>query len=359
MNSLSDEPGPVQSSAPQDAPRTSPPMPVAFPHDDPGSASTLLALREQLQELRQRFDATDAQIAGYLRDRAGSNRGTETNGEVLAHVQSCLDRLMSQFENLAAGNVPATAPKDNHEVLETLQKLADHQGHLAGKIVKTILTKMTEELDLLRFQKIMHETLATELDRREAEAESKAQRLAEEEALALAASEMEIELQDLPMDEEVPPEEDASAEAWSRAIWGPELVASPGFFPFLSELNRRLLGGDAGIGKLAGQILLFRQSPPEAKPQLLKDVGEAYYRTRLDAALPDHPFEQALIDWLHFECEQAGLPNTIEIVHIGERFDKSRHSSTTKGGAEVADVFGWVVLTEGGRVYTRASVAAH
>lgn len=354
MNSLSDEPGQVQSNPPE----------VPLSAKEPGAPDAVLnALREQLQELKQRFDATDAQIAGYLRERSGPNRGAETNGEALAHVQKSLNQLLARFEEFGARKEPvspdasASAPKDNHEILESLQKLADHESHLAAKICKTIVTKMTEELDMLRFQKIVHETLATELDRREAEAEARAQRQAEEDALA--ACEAEIELQDVQLEDDVPPELDASADAWSRAIWGAELVASEGFTPFLGELNRRLLDGDAGIATLAGQILLFRQSPPEAKPQLLKDVGEAYYRTRLDASMPNHPFEQALIDWLQSECEQAGLPNTIEIVHIGERFDKSRHSSTTKGGAEVADVFGWVVLTEGGRVYTRASVAAH
>ena len=364
MNSPSDEPGQAQSSPqdvlPQEVTPGPPPMPPSATKDSAGPDAVLLALREQLKELRERFDTTDAQIAGYLRDAARPNRGAESNGETLAHVQHSLDRLLSKFDELATTTPPATpASKANQEVLDALQKLADYQNHLAGKIVNAVAKKMIEELDLLRFQKIVHETLTTELDRREAEEEAKAQREAEEEALALAESEADIELQDVQLEEDVPPEQDASADAWSRAIWGPELAGSQGFAPFLGELNRRLLAGDAGIANLAGQILLFRQCPPEAKPQLLKDVGEAYYRTRLDAAMPNHPFELALIDWLQSECEQLGLPNTIEIVHAGERFDKSRHSSTTKGGAEVAEVFGWVVLTEGGRVYTRASVAAH
>lgn len=364
MNSLSDKPGPAPSSSPDVLPQEvapgPPPMPPSSGDDSAARDQVLLALREQLQELRQRFEATDAQIAGYLRDHAGTNRGAEANGVALAHVQHSLERLLSKFENLGARNdLAATSSSDvakgHQEVLDALQKMADHQTHLAGKIVNTIAKKLMEDLDLLRFQKVVHETLTTELDRRDAEA--KAQRQAE--ALALTTSEAEIELQDVELEDEVPPEENDSAEAWSRAIWGPELVHSEGFTPFLGQLNRRLLAGDPGIATLAGQILLFRQSAPEAKPQLLKDVGEAYYRTRIDATMPNRPFEQALIDWLQTECEQLGLKNTIEVVHVGERFDKSRHSSTTKGGAEVAEVFGWVVLTEGGRVYTRASVAAH
>ncbi len=362
MNSPTDESGQAQSSPPDVHPQEvtpgPPPMPPSAAKDSASPDAVLLALREQLRELKERFDTTDAQIAGYLRDSARPNRGADSNGETLTHVQNSLDRLLSKFEDLATSTSSAAPVSKGHqEVLDALQKLADYQNHLAGKIVNAVAKKMIEELDLLRFQKIVHETLATELDRREAEAEAKAQREAEEEALA--ESEADIELEDVQLEEDVPPEQDASAEAWSRAIWGPELTGSQGFAPFLGELNRRLLAGDAGIANLAGQILLFRQCPPEAKPQLLKDVGEAYYRTRLDAEMPNHPFEQALIDWLQSECEQLGLPNTIEIVHVGERFDKSRHSSTTKGGAEVAEVFGWVVLTEGGRVYTRASVAAH
>ncbi len=379
MNSHQDERNPAQSSSQSDVAQKDWPdeerreladsEPIE--KNQPNPAEGLLGLREQLQDMRQRFDVTDAQIAGYLREHADGHREPAGNGAALVQVQQSLDLLLSKFEEAAPrfpapmhadptpGSEPATS--GGHEVLDAIKKLSDIQHQLAGKIVNTVAKRITEELDLLRFQQIVHETITTEWDRRDAEAEAKARQQAEAKALAFAESEpdyeSEIVLQDIEL-EDVASGEDPSSDAWSRAIWGPELIESEGFVPFLDELNQRLLAGDAGIATLAGQLLVFRQSPPEAKPQQLKDVGEAYYRTRLDAAQPDHPFEGALISWLQHECERAGLPNTIEVVHVGERFDKSRHSSTTRGGAEVAEVFGWVVLTEGGRVYTRASVAA-
>ena len=334
----------------------------------PASDGVLMHLQEQLRELRQRFDATDAQIAGYLRDKTGA-KTQAVNGEAMAHLQQGVDRLLSQFDEMKSRlpvdeNPPqnpnseaGTQSPGNHEVLQTLKQLAASQEELARKIVGTLGKRLSEELDLLRFQQIVHETLSTEWDRREAEAEAKARADAEAEAMALAESEMDIALQ--AFDDEPEPESDPSAEAWSRAIWGAELTCSAEFQPYLKELNRRVLEDDSSVAALAGQLLVFRHALPEAKPQLLKDVGEAYYRSRIDAGDAEHPFERALIRWLQTDCDRAGLPNTIEVVHVGERFDKARHSSTTRGGAEVAEVFGWVVLTEGGRVYTRASVAAH
>lgn len=327
--------------------------------ESPAPNAVLETLRQQLHELRERFDATDAQIANYLREKTGGV--SEANGEAMVQVQQRLDRLLSKFE---ATDVPPSADSEgdtakpqesvsNQPILDALKKLADYQKDLAQRIVNSVSKRMTEELNLLQFQRVVYETLTTEWDRREAEAEAKARQQAEDKDAAYDDSDDEISLEEAE-EEEAPP-----ADAWSRAIWGPDLVEMEGFAAFLDELNRRFLDGDGGVASLAGQLLVFRQAPPEAKPQLLKDVGEAYYRTRLDEDTPDHPFEQALITWLQKDCEKAGLPNTIEVVHPGERFDKSRHSSTKRGGAEVSEVFGWVVLTEGGRVYTRASVAAH
>ena len=352
------ESNPAEAGA-DDANSAPPPEPQPpTQSESPDADRVLLNLREQLQELRQRFDATDAQIAGYLRETASAKVGP-ANGEAIAHIQQSLDRLLTRFEESNRTESPASeaaqATSGDSAVLDAIGKLAHMQKELAQKIVHSVAKRITEELDLLRFQQVVHETLTNEWDRREAEAQAKADREAE---AALADPEEDIPLEEVELVEEEPGEEEPPADAWSRAIWGPDLTEMDGFKAYLDELNRRLLEGDSGASTLAGQLLVFRQAPPEAKPQLLKDVGEAYYRTRIDEAMPDRPFERALIRWLQKDCERAGLPNTIEVVHPGERFDKSRHSSTTRGGAEVSEVFGWIVLTEGGRVYTRASVAA-
>ncbi|MCA9073081.1 MAG: hypothetical protein KDA84_29365, partial [Planctomycetaceae bacterium] len=287
------------------------------------------------------------------------------NGEVLTHFQDSLDQILSKVDRLvgppssSSGDVPSTPTvAHNGEVLSALEKLSEQQSHLAQRIVAKLANRIAEELDLLRFQQIMHETLTTELDRREAEAADKREAPPLDVSLPPDDSNDDVQMMELDLAEEPPPEAFSSNEDWSRAVWGDGLVDSNAFAPYLETLNRGLLNGDRGIGNLAGQLLIFRQAPPEAKPQLLKDIGEAYYRTQIDSDQPNRPFERALIEWLQTDCDNAGLPNTIEVVHIGERFDKSRHTSTTRGGVEVSEVFGWIVLTEGGRVYTRASVAA-
>ncbi len=66
--------------------------------------------------------------------------------------------------------------------------------------------------------------------------------------------------------------------------------------------------------------------------------------------------EQALVAWLKRACEAAGIPNTIELVHPGERFDSARHTAATRG-VEITEVRGWIVLRDNGKVYTKASVA--
>jgi len=44
------------------------------------------------------------------------------------------------------------------------------------------------------------------------------------------------------------------------------------------------------------------------------------------------------------------------LVHPGQRFDAARHNAASRG-VEIVAVHGWVVLREGGKVYTKATVA--
>jgi hypothetical protein len=55
-------------------------------------------------------------------------------------------------------------------------------------------------------------------------------------------------------------------------------------------------------------------------------------------------------------CEAAGVSNTIELVRPGDRYDHTRHNSKQRG-VEIDGVFGWIVLRDNGKVYTKASVA--
>jgi hypothetical protein len=150
-------------------------------------------------------------------------------------------------------------------------------------------------------------------------------------------------------------EASASVE-WERAILGAELASNPDLAFQCRKLVTDVLQGDAASCSLAGQLLLFQSAAPEKMPGLLKELGEAYYRWHPKTAPGSNKFEEALIVWLRRKCEEAGIFNTIELVHSGERFDASRHTAAGRG-VEITGVSGWIVLRDNGKVYTKASVA--
>lgn len=147
----------------------------------------------------------------------------------------------------------------------------------------------------------------------------------------------------------------AVAADWEKALLGGELAANPSLASPRQQLLSGVLEGNPAACALAGQLLLFRSAPPERLAPLLKDLGEAYYRWQPKTRPGNSPFEEALAAWLRRVCEQAGLHNTIELVHPGERFDASRHNATTRG-VEITQVHGWIVLRDNGKVYTKATV---
>jgi hypothetical protein len=121
------------------------------------------------------------------------------------------------------------------------------------------------------------------------------------------------------------------------------------------ELFRDLELGENRAKELVGQLLLFGSVGAERMPQVLKDVGEAFYRWRPHAASGSDPTCDALLDWLGIKCKESGVTNTIEIVFPGDRFDPARHTAKERGN-QVTAVQGWIVLRDNGKVYTKASV---
>lgn len=143
---------------------------------------------------------------------------------------------------------------------------------------------------------------------------------------------------------------------WGEILLGHELAASPEI-----ETERQSLLADARAGQqaalgLIGQLMLFRSLSADRISPLLKDIGEAYYRWDAESGDAASAFRDVLIRWLESACAAAGVPNSIELVHPGDRFDASRHNARERG-AEVARVSGWVVLRDNGKVYTKANVA--
>jgi len=147
-----------------------------------------------------------------------------------------------------------------------------------------------------------------------------------------------------------------SSAQWEQAILGPDLAAAPALALYRQQLIDGILAGDPGACSLAGQLLVFHSAPAERLPQLLKDLGEAYYRWQPKTRPGTAPLEGALVEWLRRCCDSAGLANTIELVHPGERFDSSRHNAMGRG-VEITEVLGWIVLRDNGKVYMKATVS--
>lgn len=143
---------------------------------------------------------------------------------------------------------------------------------------------------------------------------------------------------------------------WMSALLGPILCEDPQLDDSIHWIEQNILEGNLHALSLVGHLLVFRCAPSDRKPSLLKDVGEAYYRCFPKTRDLSNPFEDALIAWLKQHCEAADLRNSIELVHPGERFDAARHSPVERGGVEIAEVLGWVVLRDGGKVFSKASV---
>ncbi len=150
--------------------------------------------------------------------------------------------------------------------------------------------------------------------------------------------------------------EQVSLSGWEKAVLGRDMAVNPSLAFQRHQLLNGVLEGAPAACALAGQLLVFQSAPAERLPPLLKDIGEAYYRWQPKTRPGNSPFEESLAGWLQRTCEAAGLHNTIELVHPGQRFDATRHNATTRG-VEITEAHGWIVLRDNGKVYTKANVA--
>ena len=143
---------------------------------------------------------------------------------------------------------------------------------------------------------------------------------------------------------------------WHQAVFGPQLAADARTAASRQQMLNSAAAGEKNAATLVGLLLMFHAATPDRRPQMLKDIGEVFYRWRPDANADSGGIRTALLDWLIKHSEESGKANTIELVHPGDRFDNTRHHAQERG-AEIVRVFGWVVLRESGKVYTKASVA--
>jgi len=140
---------------------------------------------------------------------------------------------------------------------------------------------------------------------------------------------------------------------WSRILFGDSLRAVPSISHLSGVLLADVYAGDNGAIGMAGQLMTFRTGTAEQKARLLKDVGEAFYGWKPRG---DDSLLEPLIAWVHAELDAVDLGNRIMVVQIGDRYDMQRHNSK-QPGVEVAEVYGWVVLRDNGKVFSKANVA--
>lgn len=147
-----------------------------------------------------------------------------------------------------------------------------------------------------------------------------------------------------------------AAARWEGLVFGPELAGQERIAKERRALIRGLMDEEPDALVLAGQLMIFRGSSGDRLPVLLKDLGEAYYRWNPQSAGGADPFRDTLGGWLQRQCERGGSVMKIELVRPGDRFDNKRHNAKDPG-VEVTEVYGWVVLRDNGKVYTKANVA--
>jgi len=186
----------------------------------------------------------------------------------------------------------------------------------------------------------------------------------QQEALSTALRQLRQQLEDglarlAECRQPAPPDEPAATSTtgadWQRALLGKQLAEDPALDFQRQQLCDGVLEGHPAACSLVGQMLVFQSSPAEKMPALLKDIGEAFYRWQAKTKPGASKLEEALVSWLQKTADEAGIANTIELVHPGERFDAARHSADGRG-VEITEVRGWIVLRDNGKVYTKASV---
>jgi len=295
-----------------DSPSTPPPL-------NPTGTGDFQQLAEHLGKLEGLMGEANGQIAAYLAKRESRSTTVEPLDcgpleAKIAAVADKLDQLESRLKSTAEAAPAAPAPSasegpSNSEVLTAV----NGQNTILRDLVGQLQTQMENGFGKL-----------TDLV--------------------------------APKEEPSPSESfPAGAAAWEQAILGADLAADANLAFKRQELLEGVLQGDAGARSLAGQLLVFQSAVAGQLPKLLKEIGEAYYAWQPKRSAGSNPLEEALVAWLVSTCEAAGIGNTIELVHLGERFDATRHNAASRG-VEIAQVLGWIVLRDNGKVYTKANV---
>jgi len=363
-----------------DAPARS--LPVAGPLASSPQAGPLATLTERLEHLGRLMDQARDQVTAYLIDREA--KFDQLSGAPGRGMEQKLDALYGKLDQVAL-SVSRAAPASAG------QAEAAGSGEAA---LKSGVRPLGEKLDQVDAKcKSLSERLAALDALRDAVAQNlvKVRDGLSEQHTALGGGIRQLQevlpqyfnalpqyfsaiqqqvatvqqrvetglraiAQELHPPEPEPSQTPAIGGDWQGAILGRALADNPALDAPRQQLFGGVLAGEATACSLVGNLMIFRSAPAERMPTLLKDIGEAYYRWQPRTTNKPSEMEKAVVACLQRACEEAGIPNTIELVHPGERFDATRHNAPQRG-VEITQVLGWIVLRDNGKVYTKASVA--
>jgi len=314
----------------------------------------LRVLTTRLSEIGKDLDRTTKQVIGYLiHKETKGGAGAAKDGPAGA-LGERLDLLSKKLDQLAAAGLPretaaapaSAAPAAGEESLRAaLRPLQDRLDQIEARL-KSLAppagANASETLGPLLLQ--LQGTITEQKEALAAAFRQLWQRV--DQGLAEIAQYVR------------PPETDDSAGTaagsaeWQQALFGREIAEHPALAFQRQQLLNGLLENNAAACALVGQLLVFQSAPPEKMPPLLKEIGEAYYRWHPKTKPGANKMEEILVDWLKKTCDVAGISNTIELVHPGERFavnfsgKQFRHFMTVT--PEVADIDSCQETTEQG-----------
>lgn len=307
----------------QEQPGNSPALQSTGPED-------VAQLRKHLQSLRQQIERVEGWVESSLTSPQSSPLLDAGNGTLSARMDealACLARLEraingSRKAEPAEGSVEVTLPVLGAWIQDSHKKLNNRLKEVEG----TLATVLTEGRDARSaIEQILHppqEVVATQ------------------------------EVVD-----EVPESTPESPTLDLTMLFGRDLVQDSRTADGLTELARRLADEDPPAVGFVGELLCWRSATRERIPKLLGDVGDAYYACFPRTTDQVAPLEQALVDILAKKCIDQDVPNSIELVRLGERFSPSRHRLRAgERGVEVTEICGWVVVGPDGQILNRAQV---
>lgn len=339
---------PAKKGQPEEPPRAD--TPEANRPAAENEADLLAELVGQLGRLGQSLDQLQGRIVEYLARRptpAAADR------EVIAALMERIEAIGEQFDRLLPPT-PAVEPAPEAAGEETLRGLVSPILERLDRLesdCKSIASRPAGD--------VPDDTVASSL--REIRDAIQEQLVALADGMRHLEEQLARGLQGL--EEKLRGEEQEQAASgaspgsdWQRAILGPRLADYAGLDFQRQRLLNGVLEGNRDACSLVGQLLAFRAAPAERMPPLLKELGEAYYRWQPKTGPGSDKMEQALIACLQATMQEAGMANTIEVVHPGQRFDAARHKASAPG-VEITGVHGWIVLRDNGKVYTKAAVS--